>query len=122
MKYPYGVKLSAESSNLSLISQLNGLSFCLHSLPAYRNNLVEIAIRPVAIGRKKRSVTPYLFAGSQESAQQNAIMYTFMADCKDHDLNPEAWLNHILKKIPLASIIELANLLPEYFKNLDRGN
>ncbi|WP_109678372.1 transposase domain-containing protein [Dyadobacter jejuensis] len=89
---------------------------------AFRNNLVENAIRPVAIGRKKRSVAPYLFAGTHESAQRNAIMYTFMADCKKHDVNPETWLNHVLEKIPSASIKELANLLPENFRNLDGDN
>jgi hypothetical protein len=50
---------------------------------ANRNNLVENAIRPVAIGRKN-----YLFAGTHEYAHRNAIMYTFMSDCKKHNVNP----------------------------------
>jgi len=41
------------------------------------NNLVENMIRPGAIGRKN-----YLFAGSHESAQRTAMLYTFFAACK----------------------------------------
>ena len=84
---------------------------------ANRNNLVENAIRPVAIGRKN-----YLFAGTHESAQRNAIMYTFMCDCKKHNVNPEAWLNYVLEKIPSASILELEKLLPQNFNLTNGGN
>lgn len=41
------------------------------------NNLVENAIRPVALGRKN-----YLFSGSHDAAQRAAMMYTFFAICK----------------------------------------
>lgn len=41
------------------------------------SNLVENAIRPVAIGRKN-----YFFAGSHDAARRSAIMYTFTASCK----------------------------------------
>jgi transposase len=74
------------------------------------NNLVENAIRPVAIGRKN-----YLFAGTHESAQRNAIMYTFMADCKKHNVNPEQWLNWVLEKIPNTNIKQLDKLMPKNF-------
>ena len=38
------------------------------------NNLIENAIRPLALGRKN-----YLFAGSHSAAQRGAIMYSFFA-------------------------------------------
>jgi transposase len=78
------------------------------------NNLVENAIRPVAIGRKN-----WLFAGTHESAQRLAIMYTFMSDCKKHNVNPEHWLNNVIEKIPSANIQELHLLLPENFGKTD---
>ena len=74
------------------------------------NNLVENAIRPVAIGRKN-----WLFAGTHESAQRLAIMYTFMNDCKKNDVNPQQWLSQVLEKILSANIQELHMLLPENF-------
>jgi transposase len=46
------------------------------------NNLVENAIRPVALGRKN-----YLFAGSHESAQRGAIIYSLVATAKLHGLD-----------------------------------
>jgi transposase len=92
-------------------------NYMLDGLLEIDNNLVENVIRPVAIGRKN-----YLFAGTHESAQRNAIMYTFMSDCKKHNVNPEAWLNYVLEKIPSASILELENLLPQNFNLRDGGN
>ena len=92
-------------------------NYMLDGLLEIDNNLVENAIRPVAIGRKN-----YLFAGTHESAQRNAIMYTFMCDCKKHNVNPEAWLNYVLEKIPSASILELEKLLPQNFNPIDGGN
>ena len=41
------------------------------------NNLIENAIRPLALGRKN-----YLFAGSHKAAQRAAMMYSFFATCK----------------------------------------
>lgn len=78
------------------------------------NNLVENAIRPVALGRKN-----WLFAGTHESAQRLAMMYTFMADCKKHNVNPEQWLSHVLEKILSTNIQELHLLLPENFNITD---
>ncbi len=52
------------------------------------NNLVENTIRPVALGRKN-----YLFAGSHEAAQRAAMIYSFFAICKKHEVNPFQWLN-----------------------------
>ncbi|MBK6932440.1 MAG: transposase [Saprospirales bacterium] len=46
------------------------------------NNLVENIIRPIAIGRKN-----YLFAGSHESAQRAAMIYTFFAACKHQGID-----------------------------------
>ncbi len=47
------------------------------------NNLVENAIRPLALGRKN-----YLFAGSHEAAKRASMIYSFFANCKKHEVNP----------------------------------
>ncbi len=47
------------------------------------NNLVENAIRPVALGRKN-----YLFAGSHEGAKRAAMIYTLVATAKLHQVEP----------------------------------
>ncbi len=48
------------------------------------NNSIENKIRPVAIGRKN-----YLFAGSHNGAQRSAMFYTFFANYKINNVNPE---------------------------------
>ncbi|TXK20936.1 IS66 family transposase, partial [Pontibacter qinzhouensis] len=58
------------------------------------NNLVENAIRPVALGRKN-----YLFAGSHQAAQRAAMIYSFFAICKKQEVNPYQWLKHTLQNI-----------------------
>jgi len=71
------------------------------------NNLVENAIRPVAIGRKN-----YLFAGSHNGARRAAMLYSFLGTCKINDVNPFEWLRDVLSKIPTASVNNLGVLLP----------
>jgi len=75
------------------------------------NNLVENVIRPVALGRKN-----YLFAGSHEAAQRAAMIYSFFAICKKHDVNPYAWLKHSLQNINTTPYKKLTNLYPQNYK------
>lgn len=71
------------------------------------NNLIENSIRPVALGRKN-----YLFAGSHEAAQQAAVIYSILATCKLHDVEPFAYLSKILSIIPDFPTNQLHTLLP----------
>lgn len=71
------------------------------------NNLVENAIRPVAIGRKN-----YLFAGSHDGARRAAMLYSFLGTCKINDINPFEWLRDVLERIPIHPVNKLNNLLP----------
>lgn len=72
------------------------------------NNLIENAIRPIAIGRKN-----WLFALTHESAQRLAVMYTFMNDCKQNNIDPYKWLKYVLEKIPTTDASDYGTLLPE---------
>lgn len=71
------------------------------------NNLVENAIRPVAIGRKN-----YLFAGSHNGARRAAMLYSFLGTCKINDVNPFDWLRNTLEKIPTQSVNKLSEMVP----------
>jgi transposase len=75
------------------------------------NNFVENAIRPLAIGRKN-----YLFAGSHEGAKRAAMLYSFMATCKKHEINPQEWLKDVLAKIADWPQKKLHELLPQNWK------
>lgn len=75
------------------------------------NNLVENALRPVAIGRKN-----YLFAGSHRAAQNAAMLYSFLGTCKINNVNPFEWLEDILNRIPTHPVNKLEELLPNRWK------
>lgn len=73
------------------------------------NNLIENSIRPLALGRKN-----WLFAGSHDAAQRNAMMYSFLGTCKLNKVEPFEWLKTTLEKIPDYNIQNLKELLPGY--------
>jgi transposase len=75
------------------------------------NNKVENSIRPVAIGRKN-----YLFAGSHDAAQRSGIFYSLLGTCKAHGLEPYAWLNDVLARLPYHPQNRIQELLPQYYK------
>lgn len=58
------------------------------------NNLVENAIRPLAIGRKN-----YLFCGNADAATRAAMVYSLLGSCKAAGVNPAEWLEDVLSKI-----------------------
>lgn len=71
------------------------------------NNLVENAIRPVAIGRKN-----YLFAGSHDAAQRAAMIYSMLGTCKMRGVEPFSWLKNFFEVIPQYKANKLEELLP----------
>lgn len=79
------------------------------------NNPIENAIRPACLGRKN-----YLFAGSHEAAQRAAIIYSFFAICKKHEVNPFQWLKYTLQNIMSINHKKIKDLYPQNFKNIIR--
>ena len=81
------------------------------------NNLIENAIRPLALGRKN-----YLFAGSHKAAQRAAMMYSFFATCKINKVEPLAWLTDVLERIPEHKANKLNELLPQNWEKPSSNN
>lgn len=79
------------------------------------NNLIENAIRPLAIGRKN-----WLFCANEDSATRAAIVYTLIACCKIADVDTSQWMEDALRKLPYykRDNKDLSELLPENWKNL----
>jgi transposase len=71
------------------------------------NNRIENEIRPIALGRKN-----YLFAGSHESAQRIAMIYSLLASCKANGIDPCKWLTHVLEELPNRTVNNIEDLLP----------
>jgi transposase len=68
------------------------------------NNLVENAIRPVALGRKN-----YLFKGSHDSAQRGAMIYSLAATIHKYGCDPYLYLKHLLTRLPAAQSGDIHN-------------
>jgi hypothetical protein len=79
------------------------------------NNLVENAIRPLALGRHN-----YMFCGNHDAAENAAIMYSLFGCCKASDVNPREWLTDVLTRIPTYNndySLDLDDLLPHNWKS-----
>jgi hypothetical protein len=78
------------------------------------SNLVENAIRPLALGRKN-----FMFAGSHETAPNIAMFYSFFGTCKKQNIDPKKWLNYVFNNIGNTPAENFKELLPQVIdKNL----
>jgi len=87
------------------------LAYTFHGEVEIDNNLIENAIRPLALGRKN-----YLFAGSDESAERAAMAYSLFATCKLHGINPYEWLTDVFHRIKDHPINRISELLPQNWR------
>lgn len=72
------------------------------------NVLAENAIRPFAVGRKA-----WLFADTSQGANASATCYSLIETAKANNLEPSAYIHHVLKHIAEADTLEkLETLLP----------
>ena len=73
------------------------------------SNVVERAIRPVALGRKNA-----LFAGSDGGARHWAMAMTLIQTAKLNGVDPQAWLTDVLQRVVSGwtKATELDALLP----------
>jgi len=73
------------------------------------NNLMENAIRPIALGRKN-----WLFAGSHEGAEYIAMYRSLFGTCHLNGINPYNWLRYVLTHINTTAPSQYYTLLPQH--------
>ena len=83
------------------------------------NNPSERALKRVAIGRKN-----WLFAGNDQAATNHARtnharLWSLIASCERHGLDPQRYLTSVLAKIGETKIGDLAQFLPDVWKKED---
>lgn len=72
-----------------------------HSELEIDTNLMENAIRPIAIGKKN-----WLFFGSRDSGQSAAVLYSLIETCRKQQINPADYLREVLTALPTMSQTE----------------
>ncbi len=72
------------------------------------NNPSENALRRVAVGRKN-----WLFAGSDNGGRTAATLFSMIATCERHRVEPLSYLRDVLTRIEATPINELPGLLPD---------
>jgi transposase len=77
------------------------------------NNLVENAIRPTTVGRKR-----WLFIGHPQAGWRSAVIYSILASCRRRSINPRDYLTDVLRRLPQTTINQIESLLPSNWKPL----
>jgi transposase len=75
------------------------------------NNLVENAIRPTAVGRKR-----WLFIGHPAAGWRSAVIYSILVSCRRRGIDPEDYLTDVLRRLPEQKINQIDQLLPANWK------
>ena len=75
------------------------------------NNTAENALRRIALGRKN-----WLFCGSDNGGATAAILFSLIATCQRHGVDPLAYLRDVLTRIAALPISRLPELLPDRWK------
>jgi hypothetical protein len=78
---------------------------------AIDNNASENALRRIALGRKN-----WMFLGSDAGGQTAAILFSLIATCQRHKVNPFEYLRDVLNRIAITPISKLAQLLPHQWR------
>lgn len=71
------------------------------------NNIAENALRGVALGRKN-----FMFLGSDSGGERAAALYSLIVSAKLNDIDPKAYLRHVLTHIADHKINRIDELLP----------
>jgi transposase len=106
-KSPMGKAITYVINNWKELSQ-----FITDPVLPLDNNASERALRIIALGRKN-----YLFAGSDDAATNLAGLYSLVASCELHGINPEQYLADVLIRVHIHPHQQIEQLLPHRWKN-----
>lgn len=72
------------------------------------NNVSEREMKRIAIGRKN-----WLFVGSENGGKTAAVLFSFTSTCHRLGIDPWAYLQDVLTRLPALPVDQLAELLPD---------
>ncbi len=62
--------------------------------------------------RHLSSYKNWLFVGSPDAGKRSAVMYTLLISARNHGVDPQAYLQAVIERLPGARPDELDELLP----------
>jgi len=83
---------------------------------AIDNNAAEREMKRIAIGRKN-----WLSIGSPRGGQTAAVLFSFMSTCKRQGVEPWAYLQDVLTRLPAPPVGPLGDLLPDHWQATRRA-
>lgn len=78
---------------------------------AIDNNASENALRRIALGRKN-----WLFCGSDKGGATASVLFSLIATCQRHEVDPLAYLCDVLTRIAATPLSQLDEFLPDRWK------
>jgi hypothetical protein len=78
---------------------------------AIGNNVAEREMKRVALGRKN-----WLTVGSPRNGQATAVLFSFTSACQRLGVEPWAYLQDVLTRLPAAPAGQLCDLLPDHWQ------
>lgn len=83
---------------------------------AIDNNVAEREMKRIAIGRKN-----WLFVGSPQGGKTAAILMSFTSTCHRLAIEPWAYLQDVLSRLPTTPAAQLPNLVPDRWQAAQRA-
>jgi transposase len=82
--------------------------YCTDGDLSIDNNVSERALRRIAVGRNN-----WMFCGSDNGGNTAAVLFSFIATCQRHQVNPFDYLRDVLDRIARTPLSKLEELLPD---------
>lgn len=83
-------------------------NYLTHPEARLDNNVAERAVRPLTIGRKN-----WLFVGSEKGGLASATILSLVQTCRNLSINPQEYLEDILRRIMSHPALRIEELLPD---------
>jgi transposase len=84
---------------------------------AIDNNAAEREMKRIAIGRKN-----WLTVGSPRGGQTAAVLFSFTSTCQRVGVEPRAYLQDVLTRLPTTPAGQLGDLLPDHWQTARRAS
>jgi transposase len=102
-KSPIGQAVAYARSNWAALCR-----YPAHGELSIDNNLAERMLRAQALGRRN-----WTFLGSDRGRRTAAVLYSLTGSCRHHDVDPFAYLQDVLRRLPSHPSERLGELLPD---------